>query len=82
MTFNAKRRMTRKPRRPTPLEITTELITIDSMNPPGGDDVAVAYLSQPLSEADYKLETYEFAPVRSGLMVEAVLIGWTGWRHK
>lgn len=85
------------PQRPSALELTQELIKIDSCNPPGGEAQVVEFLSPLLAEAGYELTLDEFAPGRPSLIasqswgpepplcfsghLDTVPLGSEAWNH-
>ncbi len=56
------------PQRPSALELTRQLIQIDSCNPPGGEASVAELISPLLAEAGFELTTDEFAPGRPSLI--------------
>ncbi|BEQ13948.1 peptidase M20 [Desulfoferula mesophila] len=61
---------------PDPVKIATDLICLDTINPPGGEEAAARYLGDLLAQRGLATEYYQLEPHRSGLV--ATLAGTGG----
>ncbi|MCB2227993.1 MAG: M20 family metallopeptidase [Desulfarculaceae bacterium] len=53
---------------PDPVKIASELVCLDTVNPPGGEEAAARYLGGLLAGRGLKLDYYQLAPERAGLV--------------
>jgi succinyl-diaminopimelate desuccinylase len=82
---------------PDPVALTQALVRLDTVNPPGHEDLCVELLADALSAAGFACRTHAFAPRRTSLVarigdggraplaftghVDVVPLGSAPWRH-